>query len=85
MEYIHLLFEPEVVVTTLASIAAFATILTLGMPYMVTDRLAPRFPDFTSELFEGVNHLFTSHQAQPERTAELLRAFWARAERETAT
>lgn len=44
------------------------------------DRLSRRFPDFTSELFGGLHHLSTSHQAEPERTAALLRALWARAE-----
>ena len=44
------------------------------------DRLARRFPDFSSELFEGLHHLNTSHQAEPERTAALLRAVWRRAE-----
>lgn len=42
MDYLHLLFVPEFVVTALASIAAFATIVTLGLPYMQTDDLAPR-------------------------------------------
>ena len=40
--YLHLLFVPEFVVTVLAAIAAFATIVTLGLPYMATDQLAPR-------------------------------------------
>src|SRR5438067_8380873 len=40
--YLHLLFVPEFVVTALASIAAFATIVTLGLPYMQTDDLGPR-------------------------------------------
>jgi len=43
------------------------------------DRLAGLFPDFRSELFEGLHHLNTSHQAEPARTADLLRAHWARA------
>ena len=43
-------------------------------------RLASRFPHFSSERFEGLHHLNTSHQAAPERTALLLRALWARAE-----
>lgn len=43
-------------------------------------RLASRFPAFSSELFDGLHHLNTSHQAEPERTAALLRAHWARAE-----
>jgi len=42
MDYLHLLFEPEVVVTSLAAVASFATILTLGLPYMSGDRLGPR-------------------------------------------
>lgn len=44
------------------------------------DRLARSFPDFGSELFDGLHHLRTSHQVAPERTAALLRALWARAE-----
>ena len=44
------------------------------------DRLATRFTDFSSELFDGLHHLNTSHQAEPERTGALLRAHWARAE-----
>ncbi len=44
------------------------------------DRLARRFSAFSAELFDGLHHLNTSHQAEPERTAALLRAFWARAE-----
>jgi hypothetical protein len=43
------------------------------------DRLARLFPDFRSELFEGLHHLNTSHQAEAGRTAELLRNLWSRA------
>jgi pimeloyl-ACP methyl ester carboxylesterase len=43
------------------------------------DRLAKIFPDFTSELFEGLHHLNTSHQAEPAATAALLQSLWARA------
>jgi hypothetical protein len=43
------------------------------------DRLAKLFPDFRDELFEGLHHLNTSHQAEPARTATLLRELWARA------
>ncbi len=43
------------------------------------DRLAASLPDFSTELFEGLHHLNTSHQAQPERTATLLEALWGRA------
>jgi hypothetical protein len=41
-------------------------------------RLADLFPDFRGELFEGLHHLNTSHQAAPARTATLLRELWAR-------
>jgi pimeloyl-ACP methyl ester carboxylesterase len=48
---------------------------------VMRDRLASRFPAFSSERFDGLHHLNTSHQAEPKRTAALLRALWARAER----
>ncbi|GAC1529510.1 MAG: hypothetical protein NVS3B12_02900 [Acidimicrobiales bacterium] len=44
------------------------------------DRLGTLFPDFTSEEFEGLHHLNTSHQAEPARTAALLTQLWDRAE-----
>jgi pimeloyl-ACP methyl ester carboxylesterase len=44
------------------------------------DRLAEVFPDFTVEVYEGLHHLDTSHQAQPERVAAALRRLWTRAE-----
>jgi pimeloyl-ACP methyl ester carboxylesterase len=43
------------------------------------ERLASVFPDFTSELFEGIHHLQTSHQREPERVAAALRRLWNRA------
>jgi len=43
-------------------------------------RLAGLFPNFTAEVFEGLHHLNTSHQAEPDRVAATLSAFWARAE-----
>ena len=43
------------------------------------ERLASVFPDFTSELFEGIHHLQTSHQREPERVAAALRRLWSRA------
>ncbi len=43
-------------------------------------RLAGLFPNFTGEVFEGLHHLNTSHQAEPDRVAATLRAFWQRAE-----
>lgn len=48
-QYIHLLFEPEIVVTSLAAVAAFATIVTLGLPYMSSDRLIPRMKFVATE------------------------------------
>jgi pimeloyl-ACP methyl ester carboxylesterase len=42
------------------------------------ERLSSRFQDFSSERFDGLHHLNTSHQADPGRTATLLRALWAR-------
>jgi pimeloyl-ACP methyl ester carboxylesterase len=43
-------------------------------------RLAGLFPDFTGEVFEGLHHLNTSHQAEPDRVATTLRRFWEKAE-----
>ena len=40
------------------------------------DRLARLFSDFRSVTFEGLHHFDTSHQAQPARTAALLRQLW---------
>jgi pimeloyl-ACP methyl ester carboxylesterase len=48
--------------------------------YVMKDRLAGLFPDFTSKRFDGIHHMNTSHQAEPERTATLLNEFWTRAE-----
>jgi pimeloyl-ACP methyl ester carboxylesterase len=39
-------------------------------------RLSPLFPRFSSEVFDGLHHLNTSHQAEPERVATRLRALW---------
>lgn len=49
MSYLHLLFEPEVVVTSLAAIASFLTILTIGLPYMSADRLGPRMKEVADQ------------------------------------
>lgn len=43
-------------------------------------RLARLFPDFTSEVFEGLHHLNPAHQTDPDRVAETLMVFWTRAE-----
>jgi pimeloyl-ACP methyl ester carboxylesterase len=43
-------------------------------------RLAGLFPNFTGEVFEGLHHLNTSHQAEPDRVAATLTAFWRQAE-----
>ena len=42
MSYLFLLLERQFLVTALAAIAAFATIVTLGMPFMASDRLSTR-------------------------------------------
>jgi pimeloyl-ACP methyl ester carboxylesterase len=47
---------------------------------MIKERLAKLFTDFSAQRFEGLHHLNTSHQAEPDRVAELLLGFWARAE-----
>ena len=43
-------------------------------------RLEKLLPDFTSRCFDGLHHLNTSHQAEPERVAAMLDDFWTRAE-----
>jgi pimeloyl-ACP methyl ester carboxylesterase len=43
-------------------------------------RLAGSFPDFTGEVYEGLHHLNTSHQAEPDRVAARLTALWERSE-----
>lgn len=42
MGYLHFVVQPEFLVTFLVAIASFATVLTLGLPYMSGDRLGPR-------------------------------------------
>jgi pimeloyl-ACP methyl ester carboxylesterase len=39
--------------------------------------LAGLFPCFTAELYAGLHHLHTSHQAQPARVAAALRRHWS--------
>ena len=43
-------------------------------------RLSTLFPDFTGEVYEGLHHLNTSHQAEPDRVAATLIKFWARSD-----
>jgi pimeloyl-ACP methyl ester carboxylesterase len=43
-------------------------------------RLSKLFPSFTSEMFEGLHHLNTSHMAEPQRVAARLRELWRLAE-----
>jgi hypothetical protein len=38
------------------------------------------FPDFKSELFEGLHHLNSPDQVEPARIATLLWSLWSRAE-----
>ena len=45
--YLHLLLEREFLVIAFAAIASFATIVTLGMPYMSGDRLETRMKAVT--------------------------------------
>jgi pimeloyl-ACP methyl ester carboxylesterase len=42
-------------------------------------RLSQLFPNFTSEIFEGLHHLNTSHSAEPGRVAARLMTLWQRA------
>lgn len=44
------------------------------------ERLSRLFPRFREEVFEGLHHLNTSHQAEPDRVAALLRQLWSEAE-----
>jgi pimeloyl-ACP methyl ester carboxylesterase len=39
-------------------------------------RLSKLFPNFSSEVFEGLHHLNTSHAAEPQRVASRLTALW---------
>lgn len=40
-------------------------------------RLSKLFPHFSSEKFEGLHHLNSSHTAEPQRVAARLTSFWA--------
>jgi pimeloyl-ACP methyl ester carboxylesterase len=42
-------------------------------------RLSKLFPNFGSEMFEGLHHLNTSHTAEPQRVAARLATLWQRA------
>ena len=39
-------------------------------------RLSTLFPNFSSEMFEGLHHLNTSHTAEPQRVAARLATLW---------
>jgi len=43
------------------------------------DRLAAVFENFTAERYEGLHHLNTSHQAEPQRVAAALEKLWGSA------
>jgi hypothetical protein len=43
-------------------------------------RLERLFPNFTAHRFDGLHHLNTSHQAEPERVAGMLDGFWTAAD-----
>lgn len=42
MDFLFLLLEPQFIVTVLVAVAAFATIMTVAMPYLQTDKLNAR-------------------------------------------
>jgi tight adherence protein C len=46
--YLHLLLEREFLVVAFSAIAAFATVVTLGLPYLAADRLAARMKSVAS-------------------------------------
>ncbi len=46
--YLHLLLEREFLVVAFSAIAAFATVVTLGLPYLASDRLATRMKAVSS-------------------------------------
>ncbi|HTM43935.1 MAG TPA: alpha/beta hydrolase [Polyangiaceae bacterium] len=45
---------------------------------LMEQRLSRLFPNFTSEIFEGLHHLNTCHSAEPERVAARLTTLWQR-------
>jgi len=45
----------------------------------IKDRLQDLFEDFTVDRYDGLHHLNTSHQAQPDRVAAALKKLWASA------
>ena len=47
----------------------------------MAERASDIFQDFTLELFEQRHHFDPPHRIEPQRTADALRAHWARAER----
>ena len=49
MTFVDLVTDPQMVVMALAAVAAFATILTLGMPYLSQDSLATRMKQVATE------------------------------------
>lgn len=49
MDYLYLLLEPQFVVTLLSAVAAFATIMTIAIPYMQTDRLNARLKSVATQ------------------------------------
>lgn len=44
----------------------------------MAERAAGMFPDFRLEVFEERHHFDPPHRIEPERTAAMLRAHWAR-------
>jgi pimeloyl-ACP methyl ester carboxylesterase len=50
----------------------------------MAERFERDVPRCTTERYDGVHHLYTSHQAQPERVASVLTRLWADADTTTA-
>ncbi len=52
MQFVNFITDPQTMVTLLAAIAAFATIITLGMPYLSSDTLPDRMKYVATERAE---------------------------------
>ncbi len=66
--YLHLLLERDFLVVACSSIAAFATIITLGLPYMSSDRLAARMKSVSTRREELRQRHFDSLQQVGRKT-----------------
>ncbi len=66
--YLHLLLERDFLVVACSSIAAFAPIITLGLPYMSSDRLAARMKSVSTRREELRQRHFDSLQQVGRKT-----------------